>query len=78
MLGRTSGSTDFKSYSSALKGAKLVWDQATLDRFLAGPGKVVPATRMVIAVADPKQRAEIIAFLATRSLGTVTLRIAAE
>lgn len=62
--GRAAASTDFK-YSPALKASKLKWDTATLDKFLSGPGKLVPGTRMVISVPDAKQRAALVAYLAT-------------
>jgi cytochrome c len=62
--GRTAASTSF-AYSPALKASKLKWDSATLDKFLSGPGKLVPGTRMVISVPDAKQRAALVAYLAT-------------
>jgi cytochrome c len=63
VVGRHAGATGF-NYSPALKSAKLVWDRATIDRFLAGPSKVVPGTRMVIFIPDPQQRAAIVDYLA--------------
>jgi cytochrome c len=60
--GRKAASTAF-TYSDALRKSGLTWDAATLDRFLAGPSKLVPGTRMVVAVSDPKQRADLVAFL---------------
>ncbi len=64
VVGRTSGTSSF-NYSPALKNAKLVWTKATLDKYLAGPAKLVPGTRMAIAVSDAAQRAAIISYLAT-------------
>lgn len=64
VVGRKAGSTAF-SYSAALKASKLTWDKATLDTFLKAPGKLVPGTRMVIAVTNDTQRANLIAYLAT-------------
>jgi cytochrome c len=63
VVGRKAGSTGF-NYSPALKSANLVWSRANIDRFLAGPGKLVPGTRMVIFIPDPKQRAAIVDYLA--------------
>lgn len=60
--GRKAGSTTF-AYSSALKASGLVWTSPNLDRFLAAPAKMVPGTRMVIAVSDAAQRAAIVEFL---------------
>lgn len=62
VVGRQAASTAF-NYSPALKKANLKWDPKTLDAFLTAPGKVVPGTRMVVSVPDPKQRAAVIAYL---------------
>jgi cytochrome c len=64
VVGRKAASTGF-AYSSALKASKLTWDKATLNTFLKAPQKLVPGTRMVVAVADDTQRANLIAYLAT-------------
>lgn len=64
VAGRPAASTAF-AYSTALKKSGLKWDKATLDSFLAAPAAKVPGTRMFIAVSDPKQRADIIAYLTT-------------
>ena len=66
LVGRKAASGAFPSYSAALKKSGLTWSKDTLDTFLAAPGKMVPGTRMVIAVPDAKQRADIIAWLATQ------------
>lgn len=64
VAGRKAAATQF-NYSPALKNSKLTWDKATLDRFLSGPTRMVPGTRMVISVADPAQRAAIVTYLQT-------------
>jgi len=64
LVGRPAASTGF-AYSPALKKSGLTWDKATLDKFLVSPGKLVPGTRMVFPVPDNKQRANVIAYLAT-------------
>lgn len=52
------------AYSAALKGAKLTWDDATLDKWLTRPGVLVPGTKMIfIGIADPAQRQRLIAYL---------------
>ena len=66
VVGRKAAAGAFPSYSAALKKSGLTWSKDTLDTFLAAPGKMVPGTRMVIAVPDAKQRADIIAWLATQ------------
>ena len=63
VVGRKAGSAAF-AYSPALKQSGLVWTRANLDKFLTSPGKLVPGTRMVIAVADAAQRKAILDHLA--------------
>jgi cytochrome c len=63
VVGRHAGATGF-AYSPALKASNLVWTRDTIDRFLSGPSKLVPGTRMAIFVPDPQQRAAIVDFLA--------------
>jgi cytochrome c len=65
VVGRKAGSTDF-NYSPAMRNANIVWTRANLDRYLAGPMRMVPGTRMVIAIPDAGQRAAIVNFVATR------------
>jgi cytochrome c len=65
VVGRKAASTVFATYSPALKAAKITWSKATLDKFLTAPGQLVPGTRMVVSIADPKQRADLIAYLMT-------------
>lgn len=64
VAGRKAGSAEF-NYSPALKASGLKWDKPTLDKFLAAPMKVVPGTRMVISIADAKQRADVVAYLSS-------------
>jgi cytochrome c len=47
-----------------MKRSKIVWNEKTLERFLADPMKVVPGTAMTYAgVDDAKDRADLIAYL---------------
>ncbi len=64
LFGRRAGSVKGFAYSDAMKRYKVVWNEKTLDRFLANPLKVVPGTDMTYAgVNDPKERADLIAYL---------------
>jgi glucose/arabinose dehydrogenase len=51
------------SYTAALRAADLTWDAPTLNRFLAAPATVVPGSAMVVAVPDPAERDNLIAYL---------------
>jgi len=65
LIGRRAGSVPGYAYSEAMKKSKIVWSAATLDRFLANPTAAVPGTTMGYAgVADAKERAALIAYLA--------------
>ena len=65
LIGRKAGSVPGFDYSSAMKDSKLVWNEKTLERFLADPVKTVPGTTMTYAgVPEPKDRADLIAYLA--------------
>jgi cytochrome c len=64
LLGRRAGSVPGFDYSAAMKNSGIVWTARALDRFLAAPLEVVPGTTMTYAgVADPKERADLIAYL---------------
>ena len=55
-------------YTAALIGAGGRWDGPTLDAWIANPKKLVPGTNMQFAgVADPLDRADIIAYLRRQS-----------
>src|SRR5687767_7595548 len=71
LLGRRAGSISGFDYSPAMNRSKLVWNKETLDRFLADPPKAVPGTTMTYAgVADPKERADLIAYLEKGSISS--------
>ena len=64
LFGRRAGSVPGFDYSPAMKRSKLVWNEKTLDRFLAQPLEAVPGTTMTYAgIADAKERADLIAYL---------------
>jgi cytochrome c len=52
-------------YSLALKRSSVIWTAQSLDRWLANPEAFIPGQRMGYSVPDPKERADIIAFLAS-------------
>ena len=52
------------NYSPALKKSGLTWNSVSLDKYLTAPTKLVPGTRMVIALPDASQRRAVIDFLA--------------
>lgn len=64
VVGRKAASTAFK-YSEALKTSNLTWTRANLDRYLSGPARMVPGTRMSVVLSDPVQRAALIHYLSS-------------
>lgn len=66
VFGAKAGDVAGYAVSPALKAANLTWDEATLDKWLENPMKLVPGTRMSYAgQADPEKRKAIIAYLKT-------------
>jgi cytochrome c len=65
VVGRKAGAVAGFPYTAALKGSGLTWTPANLDRWLAGPQKVVPGTAMTVEVPSAPERRELIAYLAT-------------
>ncbi len=67
VVGRKSGQVRNFHYSVANKADGLVWDEATLDRYLTSPSTVVPHTIMTYGgLKDATKRADLIAYLATQ------------
>lgn len=64
VVGRKAGTVPGYAYSPALKASGIVWTPDMLDRWLSGPQKLVPGAKMYFTVANPQNRADIIAFLA--------------
>lgn len=62
---RKAGSAEgFARYSPALKAADIVWNEKTLDAWLADPKAVIPGNTMTFAGSTDRQaRADLIAFL---------------
>jgi cytochrome c len=68
LFGRRAGSVPGFEYSPAMKQSKLVWNETTLNRFLADPLKTIPGTTMTYAgVPDAKERADLVAYLKQES-----------
>ena len=66
VIGRKAGSLPGFRYSRALKNAKLVWNDATLDAYLADPQSALPGNTMPFpGLPDAAQRFALIAYLKT-------------
>jgi cytochrome c len=65
VFGRKAGSVAGFAYSPALQASGVVWNEQTLERWLADPEKLVPGQRMGYSLGDAALRADVIAYLAT-------------
>jgi cytochrome c len=66
IIGRRSGALDDFRYSRAILRANIVWDEVTLDAYLADPQAYIIGMRMPFGgIADKAERADLIAFLKT-------------
>jgi cytochrome c len=64
VFGRRAGSVVNFDYSDALRNAQLVWNERTLDAWLADPQALIPGQKMGYALQSADERAEIVAWLA--------------
>jgi cytochrome c2 len=65
VFGRRSGAATGFDYSAALKNANVVWDEAALDQYLAGPTRFMPGTKMFIGLPNGDDRRNVIEYLKT-------------
>jgi len=70
LFGRTAGTVPDFQYSPALKKSGIVWDEATLDKWLSDPSAMVPGTKMFFALSKPQDRADVIEFLKQKAGAT--------
>lgn len=64
VVGRKAASVPGFHYSPALAKSGLVWNEATLDKWLTGPQRLVPGTTMMFpGLQKPEDRKAIIAYL---------------
>jgi cytochrome c len=65
IIGRKAGSAASGVISRAAAESGIVWDEQNLDQFLASPSEKIHGTIMPIGVRNPKERADLIAYLST-------------
>ncbi len=61
--GRVSGFV----YTEALEGSNVTWTEENLDKWIENPDRFIPGNRMGFKTRNPADRADIIAYLKTRS-----------
>jgi len=66
VVGRKAATRPGFAYSAPLQKSGIVWTEANLTKWTAGPAKVVPGTKMAFAgISSKKQQADVTAYLAT-------------
>ena len=64
VFGRTSGTVEGFKYSKAMVEAAIVWDETTVDAYLADPKGYIPKNKMAFpGVKKEADRANVIAYL---------------
>ena len=63
VFGREAAQVPGFADADALKASHRVWDEASLDRWLADPEKLVPGQRMGVNVPEAVARRDLIAYL---------------
>jgi cytochrome c len=64
MFGREAGTVNNYAYSTAMKKSTVVWDEKTLDGYIANPRQFMPGTKMAFpGIRDAQERADLIAYL---------------
>ncbi|WP_162040665.1 cytochrome c family protein [Undibacterium sp. YM2] len=67
VFGRKAGSIADFEYSPALRNARIVWNEKTLDRWLQDPEAYIPGQQMDVSVSKDGDRKNLIAYLKTLS-----------
>lgn len=67
VYGRKAGSAPGFAYSPALKRARIVWREDTLDRWLTDPQGFIRGAAMGFRLSGAQQRADVIAYLKQQS-----------
>lgn len=64
IMGRAAGAVDGFKYSKAMAESGVIWDDATLDAYLADPRGYMKGNRMAFpGLKKEKDRADVIAYL---------------
>lgn len=66
---KAGSSSGYAGYSQGMKSAGVVWDDATLDKFIENPDQVIPNNNMkpYKGIDDPAVRKQIVDFLRSSS-----------
>lgn len=62
VYGRPAASVAYYPYSPALRKAHIIWNDTTLEQWLADPDTLVPGNNMEFHVQKPQERQDLIRF----------------
>jgi cytochrome c len=66
LFGRTAGTVEGYTYSTANKNSGIVWDDATFRAYIKDPKAAIPGTKMVFpGIKDEQRITDLIAYLHT-------------
>ena len=66
IAGRKAATVDGFNYSGPMKASGIVWTDDNLEKWIAGPAKMLPGTKMAFAgITSKGQIADVIAYLHT-------------
>ncbi len=64
VIGRPAGTAEGFKYSDAMKESGVVWDEASIDKYLADPKGFIPGNKMAFAgLKKEEERANVIAYI---------------
>ncbi|MAI90328.1 cytochrome c family protein [Ponticaulis sp.] len=64
VFGRTAGTSEGFTYSTAMQNSGIVWSDETLSAYLENPRAYIPGNQMSYAgMRNPRQRAEVLEYL---------------
>ena len=63
VYGRHAGTAPGFAYSAALKKSAIVWDEKSLEKWLADPDAFIPGNDMDFQVSKPQDRQDLISYL---------------
>ncbi len=67
VIGRPAGSVEGFRYSRAMTQAGIVWGEDQLTAYLTNPRRFLPGTSMILAIRNPADIPDLLAFLQQRA-----------
>ncbi len=66
IVGRKAASRQGFAYSPPMKKSGIIWTDVNLTKWVAGPARMVPGTKMAFAgITSKRQQADVVAYLMT-------------